>query len=106
MIDDKNQNGWNEYSKLVLKELERLNESYEGLREEIGALRHDVNKNETESLKKWKTNVDEVFSPTQMKELHKDVSELKSFKTSALTVFWVMQFLMALLVALAKFISF
>lgn len=105
MIDDKNQNGWNEYSKLVLKELERLNDSYEGLKEELTALRQDVNKNETESLKKWKTNVDEVFSPTQMKELHKDVAELKSFKTSAMTVFWVMQFLMALMVAVSKFMG-
>jgi hypothetical protein len=104
MIDDKNQNGWNEYSKLVLRELERLNESYETIREEIGALRSDVNKNETETLKKWKNNVDEVFSPTQMKELHKDVSELKSFKTSSMTIFWVIQFLMALMVALSKFI--
>ncbi len=104
MTDDKNQNGWNEYSKLVLRELERLNESYETIREEIGALRSDVNKNETESLKKWKNNVDEVFSPTQMKELHKDVSELKSFKTSSMTIFWVIQFLMALMVALSKFI--
>ena len=103
MIDEKNQNGWNEYSKLVLRELERLNENYESLREELGIIRNEVGKNDTESLKKWKNSVDEVFSPTQMKELHRDVAELKSFKTSAMTVFWVMQFLMALMVAVSKF---
>ena len=104
MIDDKNQNGWNEYSKLVLKELERLNDSYEGLKEELTALRENVTKNETDSLKRWKQNVDEVFSPTQMKELRQEVDALKSFKTTAVTIFAVIQFAMALLVALSKFL--
>lgn len=102
MVDEKNQNGWNEYSKLVLKELERLNDNYESLREELGGLRHDVGKNETESLKRWKDNVDEVFSPSQMKELRQEVDSLKSFKTTAVTIFAVVQFLMALMVALSK----
>lgn len=102
MIDEKNQNGWNEYSKLVLKELERLNDNYESLREEMSALRNEVNKNETDSLKRWKSNVDEVFSPSQMKDLRQEVDALKSFKTSAVTIFAVIQFIMALMIALSK----
>mgnify|MGYP003441923914 FL=1 len=104
MIDEKNQNGWNEYSKLVLKELERLNDNYESLREEMSALRNEVNKNETDSLKRWKNNVDEVFSPSQMKDLRQEVDALKSFKTTAVTIFAVIQFIMALVMALSKFL--
>ena len=104
MIDEKNQNGWNEYSKLVLKELERLNDNYESLREEMSALRNEVNKNETDSLKRWKNNDDEVFSPSQMKDLRQEVDALKSFKTTAVTIFAVIQFIMALVMALSKFL--
>ena len=102
-MEDKNQNGWNEYSKLVLKELERLNDNYESLKEEMGMLREVVSKNDTGDLKKWKNNIDEVFSPSQMKDLREEVDSLKSFKTTAITIFAVIQFLMALLVALSKF---
>lgn len=105
MIDDKGQNGWNEYSKLVLKELERLNENYESLRDEITKIHNDIAKNDTENLKRWKMNVDEVFSPTQMKELRTDVDNLKSFKTTATTIFFVIQFLMGLAVAVSKWIN-
>lgn len=104
-MDDKNQNGWNEYSKLVLKELERLNDNYESLKEEMEMLREVVSKNDTGDLKRWKNNIDEVFSPSQMKELREEVDSLKSFKTTAITIFAVIQFLMALLVAMSKFIA-
>lgn len=105
MEDNKQQNGWNEYSKLVLKELERLNDNYESLRDDVGKIRQEMGKNDTEGLKKWKSNIDEVFSPSQMKELRQEVDSLKSFKTTAITIFAVIQFLMALFVALSKFIT-
>lgn len=102
MEDNKNQNGWNEYSKLVLKELERLNDNYESLRDELVSLRSEVGKHDTESIKKWKESIDDVFSPSQMKELREEVDSLKSFKTTAITIFAVIQFLMALMVAFSK----
>lgn len=102
MEDNKNQNGWNEYSKLVLKELERLNDNYESLRDELVSLRGEVGKHDTESIKKWKDSIDDVFSPSQMKELREEVDSLKSFKTTAITIFAVIQFLMALMVAFSK----
>ena len=42
MSDNFNQNGWNEYSKLVLKELESLGSSIEGLNEKIQDLKADI----------------------------------------------------------------
>ena len=104
MIDEKGQNGWNEYSKLVLKELERLNDSYETLSDEIKKINLDITKIDTDTLKKWKASVDEVFSATQMKELQTDVDSLKSFKTTAITIFFVIQFLMGIALALIKYL--
>ena len=104
MIDEKGQNGWNEYSKLVLKELERLNDNYETLSDEIKKINLDITKIDTDTLKKWKASVDEVFSATQMKELQTDVDSLKSFKTTAITIFFVIQFLMGIALALIKYL--
>jgi len=36
------QNGWNEWSKYVLSELQRLNTSYEGLRSETEKIRVEI----------------------------------------------------------------
>jgi len=103
MIDDKNQNGWNEYSRLVLNELQRLNDSYQLLREDLNELRTELAKKDITNLSKWKESVDEVFSPSQMKELKNDVENLKSFKTTAVTIFAVIQFIMATIIALSKY---
>ena len=46
--------------------------------------------------------IDEVASPTQLKELTTEVQELKMFKTKAITVFAVVQFLMASALAALK----
>ena len=36
------QNGWNEYSKLVINELERLNEGISNLNSQIIELKHEI----------------------------------------------------------------
>lgn len=43
MPQDKEPNGWNEWSKFVLKELERLNTCYEGILESVNGLKIKVN---------------------------------------------------------------
>ena len=94
------QNGWNEYSRLVLKELETLSDGIEGLRDELQNVKQEIAKmqvreDKVDELKDWKEKVDEIFSPSQMKEIRKSVSDLENFKTRAVTVFAVIQFLMA-----------
>jgi len=37
-----NENSWDQWAKYVLKELERLNEHYETLREEIGKIHTEI----------------------------------------------------------------
>ncbi len=103
-----NQNGWNEWSRHILKELERLNENYEGLRVMNEEIKVELSKassarEEVMELKSWKKEIDEVSSPTQLKELIEEVRSLKTFKTMAITVWAVVQFLTAIAFGLAKY---
>ena len=93
-------NGWSEYSRLVLKELETLAQSIQSLNSEIQDLKQEIarmreREDRVDELRAWKEKVDEVASPTQLQVLVKDVDELKMFKTKAITIFAVVQFGMA-----------
>ena len=99
------ENGWSEYSRLVLKELETLGGSIRDLKQEIQELKTEMaelrsNETRVNELIQWKSRVDEVASPTQLKEMQKQVADLGSFKTKAVTVFVVMQFIMGVALAL------
>ena len=99
------QNGWNEYSRLVLAELEKLNKKVDENTEDIHLLRQDLIKleslkDEMSDVKGWKKEVDEVVSPTQMKELSKEVDELKTFKTKSITIWVVIQIVFGILATL------
>ena len=94
------QNGWNEYSRLVLQELERLSDNIDGLKGELQEVRQEIAKmqvreDKVDEIKVWKEKIDDVMSPTQLKELTVEVESLKTFKTKAVTIFVVIQFLMA-----------
>lgn len=103
-----NQNGWNEYSKLVIAELERLNEGINKLNEEIQGLKREITELKakedfSKEVWRWKKEVDEIASPTQLKEVIKDVQELKTFKTQAITIWVVVQILFGMAMALIKY---
>lgn len=99
MSDNLNQNGWNEYSKLVLKELESLADGMDNLNKEISDLRADITEikareDRIEELRVWKGKMDDVVSPTQLKELMSTVTELEGFKIKSVGIFLTVQFLM------------
>ncbi len=103
-MENRKQNGWNEYSRLVLAELEKLNNKVDSLTEEINSIKQDLSKTEQykddiSSLKDWKGNVDEVSSPTQLKELQKEVESIKTFKTISTTAWVVVQIVFGIAVA-------
>ena len=103
-----NDNGWGEYSKLVLKELETLASGIKELNESINDMKREMTEirakeDKVQELVKWKERIDEVASPSQLKELQLQVDELKSFKTQAVTVFAVVQFGMAAVLFFAEF---
>ena len=100
MANDKNQNGWNEYSKLVLKELETLGDGIESVKLEIQNVKQEVAKmqvreDRVEEVRLWKERLDEIASPTQLKKYLQEIESLKVFRTKAITVFAVVQFAMA-----------
>ena len=103
-------NGWTEYSRLVLKELETLASGIESLRIELQEVKQElakmqVREDKVDDLKQWKEKIDEVASPTQLKEALKEVEDLKLFKTKAITVFAVIQFAMAIIVFAERFLG-
>lgn len=110
MSNDSSQNGWNEYSRLVLKELENLASNIEGLKDELQQVKQEIAKmqvreDKVDELRAWKEKVDDVVSPTQLSTLVKEVEDLKMFKTKAITTFAVVQFLMALWAWSQKFMQ-
>ena len=101
------ENGWAEYSRLVLKELEtlaqgikELNESLQDVKKEIAVIR--AREDKVQELVSWKKRIDEVVSPSQLKDLQEEVESLKMFKTKAITIFTVVQFGMAVAMWLMK----
>jgi len=100
-------NGWNEYSKMVLKELEVLSAGINGLKTELEFLKREITElrakeDKVSELVDWKKRVDEVASPTQIKDLQQQVSELQDFKIKATTAFVAAQMVIAAGFALLK----
>jgi len=107
-MSNETQNGWNEYSKLVIAELERLNEGINRLNTEIQDLKREITELKakedfSKEVWRWKKEVDEITSPTQLKGTIKDVNELKTFKTQAITVWLVVQILFGMTIALLNY---
>ena len=92
--------GWETYSNLVIQQLEILANGIDALRLELQDVKNQLTElkareDRVQELKAWKEKIDDVVSPTQMKVTLKDIEELKMFKTKAVTVFAVVQFIMA-----------
>jgi uncharacterized coiled-coil DUF342 family protein len=99
-------NGWETYSKLVLQQLESMASGIEGLRTELQDVKNQLTElkareDRVQDLKTWKEKIDEVASPTQMKIKFEEVEDLKTFKTRAVTMFMVVQAVMAIAMAVA-----
>ena len=102
------QNNWNEYSRLVLKELEtlaigisNLNSEIQGVKREIALIKDREDK--VDKLQDWKEKVSEIVSPSHLDTMVKEIKELKEFKTKSITVFAVVQFIMGLLMWLLNY---
>lgn len=103
-------NNWNEYSRLVIAELERLNDGITKLTDEIQYLKGEIaelkiKEDNVKDLRRWKDSIDEVTSPSQLKETVKDVGELKTFKTQAITVWVVVQIIFGIVIAVLEYLK-
>jgi hypothetical protein len=101
-------NGWSEYGRLVLKELERLNEGQDKLRQDFDKKFAELNEKMTEfkgtekdvdELKRWKEKVTEVWSPTQMRQSKDEVYDQKNKWSRVVGIIIAIQVLFTLFVA-------
>jgi len=101
--------GWETYSKLVIQQLETLNVGIESMRKELQDVKEQITKikakeDRLEELKAWKDKIDEVVSPSQMKYAMRELENLRTFKTKAVTIFAVVQFAMGAIIFAMNFI--
>lgn len=107
MPEEKQTNGWHEYSRLVLKELETLADGVEALQKEIQEVRRDIAKIETreskvDEVRDWKGKMEEVISPAQLKDLIKEHKENREFMIRSIAIIGVIQFIIATAVVWMK----
>ena len=100
---------WDQYSRLVLQQLQTLANGIEALRAELQDVKNQLTElkakeDRVQDLKDWKDKIDEVASPSQLQNALQEIEDLKTFKTKAVTIFAGVQFLMAIVLALTKII--
>jgi hypothetical protein len=104
---------WAEYSKLVLKELDRMNNNYESLRENLEEKFKDINnklsdvKNTEKSvqdIKLWQEKINEVWSPSQMKEAKDEIYRQKNRWTATIAILMFIQIIIGVIVSLKNFL--
>lgn len=100
---------WAEYSKLVLKELDRMNSNVESLRgdfderfKEINEKLSDVKTTEKAvfDLKIWQEKINEVWSPSQMKEAKDEIYKQKNRWTATIAILAFIQIIIGIIVSL------
>ena len=98
---------WDQYSRLVLQQLETLATSIEALRIELQDVKNQLTElkakeDRIQDLKEWKEKIDEVASPSQLQNALQEIENLKIFKTKADTIIAGVQCLIAAIVALSQ----
>lgn len=106
-MSNEHQNGWNEYSKLVLKELTSLADSVDSINLEIQGVKQELaemraKEDRVDDLRSWKGKIDEVCSPSQLDALLKKVESLEAFKTKSVGVFIAVQSMMGVVLWIMK----
>lgn len=100
---------WDQYSRLVLQQLETLSSGIEALRGELQDVKNQLTElkakeDRIQDLKDWKEKIDEVASPSQLQNALQEIEDLKTFKTKAVTIFAGVQFVMAAILAITKLV--
>ena len=102
-------NGWSEYSRLVLEQLESLAAGIDAVRDEMTSIRQELaimkaKEDRVQDLKTWKEKMDDIASPPQLRIALREVEELKIFKTKAITIFMIAQAFTGFILAYAHLI--
>ena len=102
--------GENNWTNLILQQLETLAGGIDGLRSELQEVRNQLvemraREDRVQELRNWKERIDDVTAPTQLRTALQDLEELKTFKTKAVTIFTGVQVLMGAIWAFVTFMS-
>ena len=102
--------GENNWTNLILQQLETLAGGIDGLRSELQEMRNQLvemraREDRVQELRNWKERIDDVTSPAQLRTSLQDLEELKTFKTKAVTIFTGVQVLMGAIWAFVTFMS-
>jgi TolA-binding protein len=98
-----------DYSKLVLKELERLNENHEKMRTDFDSRLNEMNLklNDVKGIEKnvnqnseWIQKVNDVWSPLQMKEAKDELYKQKNRWVAAIAIMSFIQVVMGVILSL------
>ena len=107
-----NSSSWIEYSRLVLNELERLNENHEKMREDMTEKFQEITQSLTEfknterqvqDQKIWIEKVNDVWSPVQMKEAKDELYRQKNKWVAAIAIISVLQVILTVILSIWKF---
>lgn len=109
-LDNENlsKNGWSEYGRLVLKELERLNAGQEEIKRDLDRKFLELNQKmsdfkntekDVDDLKKWKESVVEVWSVTQMQQGKDEIYRQKNQWQKVIGIVIAIQVIMGLIIA-------
>jgi hypothetical protein len=106
MSDEKDT--WAEYSILVLKELERLNENHERMRSDIDTRFSQLTQklsdlknieSKVDEHVKWVEKVNDVWSPSQMKSAKDEIYAQKNKWVAAIAILAFIQTMMGIFIA-------
>ena len=88
---------WEGYSKLVLKELANLSKMSNDMQKDVQDIKADLRSRseKLDDVAAWKDKIDDIITPSQLRELKSQVQDLESFKTKSVTIFAVAQVLIA-----------
>lgn len=88
-----------QWAKHVFRELERLNVKFETMQADIHGIRAVLAK--IEDVQEWKKDLEKEISIKDISQVKTDVDKLKIFKAQAVTVWVVVQGVMAVVTALS-----
>jgi hypothetical protein len=109
-----NKDTWADYSKLVLKELERLNENQEKMRSEVDNKLNEMNlklndvkniERNVDSNSTWISKVNDVWSPNQMKEAKDELYKQKNRWVAAIAIMSFIQIVIGVIISIWSKIS-
>lgn len=103
MSEKESQNGWSEWSRYVLKELERLNDNIENLG--VRMTKYQEAKQTVDSLKEWREKIDATVTIDDLRQVKKGTNEFKTFKTQIITAVVVIQALFGIAITLVMFFN-